>query len=121
MKRVKSAFIFLTLVLCLPVLGQITRGNLSGLIKDATGGTVWGGKAAAVPVETGVVFRTATDKQGAYVFPSLPPGKFTVTIEAAGFKRIEMQNIVVEISTPAVASIALEVGQLAESVVVSSD
>jgi carboxypeptidase family protein len=121
MKRVTSAYLFLSLMLCLPVLGQITRGNLSGLIKDTTGATVSGANVVAKHMETGEVFRAATDQQGAYVFPSLPPGKFTVTIEAAGFKRVEMQNIVVEISTPAVASIALEVGQLAESVVVTSD
>jgi Carboxypeptidase regulatory-like domain len=123
MKRVTSTFIQIAILLMMsiPVFGQATRGNLSGLVKDASGASVAGAGVIAKHVSTGEEFRALTDSQGAYVYPSLPLGKYTVIIEAAGFKRVELQEIAVEIGTPAIASISLEVGQVAESVVVSGD
>jgi Carboxypeptidase regulatory-like domain len=121
MRRITSSFIFIAFIMCLPVFGQATRGNLSGLVKDPSGASLSGANITARHIDTGEEFRTTTDQQGSYVFPSLPLGKFNVTIEAAGFKRVEMQDIVVEVGTPAIASISLEVGQVAESVVVTGD
>jgi hypothetical protein len=121
MKRATSSFVFIAFMMCLPIYGQVTRGSLSGLVKDNTGASVAGANITAKHVNTGEDFSTTTDQQGAYVFPSVPLGKFTIKVEAAGFKRVEIQDIVVEVSIPAKVSVSLELGQIAESVVVSGD
>jgi hypothetical protein len=102
-------------------MAQATRGSLSGLISDQNGAAVSGAKVTAKQVTTGEEFQGTTDAQGAFVFPSLPLGQFTITIEAAGFKRSEVQNVILEVGTPAKLSVALEVGQVSEAVVVTGE
>ncbi|MCI0390991.1 MAG: carboxypeptidase-like regulatory domain-containing protein, partial [Acidobacteria bacterium] len=105
----------------LSAFGQSTRGSMSGLINDSAGAVVSGATVIAKHIATGEEFRSATDAQGAFVFPSLPLGQFTVTIEASGFKRSEVQRVMIEVATPAKLSVALEVGAVSEAVVVTSE
>ncbi|MGH9766214.1 MAG: carboxypeptidase regulatory-like domain-containing protein, partial [Blastocatellia bacterium] len=98
-----------------------TRGSLSGLINDSAGAAVTGATVIAKHLATGEEFRGVTDAQGAFVFPSVPLGQFTVTIEASGFKRSEAQGVMIEVATPAKLNVALEVGQVSEAVVISGE
>ena len=102
-------------------LGQTTRSSLSGLISDQTGAAVSGAKIAAKHVATGEEFQTTTDAQGAFIFASMPLGQYAVTIEAAGFKRVEAQGITIEVGTPAKLNVAMEVGQVSEAVMVTGE
>jgi len=102
-------------------LGQVTRGSLSGLVNDQTGAAVSGAKIIAKHIATSEEFQTTTDAQGAFVFPSMPLGQFSVTIEAAGFKRLEAQGVTLEVGAPAKLNVAMEVGQVSEAVVVSGE
>jgi hypothetical protein len=100
-------------------LGQASRSSLSGLIHDQGSAAVSGAKVTAKHVATNEEFQTTSDAQGAFIFPSLPLGKFSVTIDAAGFKRLEAQDVTIEVGTPAKLNIALEVGQVNEAVTIS--
>lgn len=119
MKRVLF-IIALVLAAVSPALSQ-TRGSLSGLIADSTGAAISGAKVTAKHVTTNEEFQATADVQGAFVFPSLPLGQYTVTVEAQGFKRTQAQNIVLEVDTPAKVNLTLEVGAVSEAVVVTSD
>jgi hypothetical protein len=101
--------------------GQTTRGSLSGLAKDAAGAAVSGATVIARHVATGLEARSATDAQGAFIFASLDVGEYNVRIEATGFKRAEVQQVVIEVSTPAKLNVALEIGTVSEEVVVTSE
>src|SRR5262245_11801021 len=103
------------------VLGQATRTSLSGLINDQTGAAVSGAKVTAKRVATNEEFQTTSDAQGGFIFPSMPLGKFSVKIEAAGFKRIEAQDVTLEVGIPAKLNITMEVGQVSEAVIVSGE
>ncbi|MGH9832694.1 MAG: carboxypeptidase regulatory-like domain-containing protein, partial [Blastocatellia bacterium] len=105
----------------LSAFGQSTRGSLSGLINDSAGAAVSGAKVTAKHLATGEEFRASSDAQGAFVFPSVPLGQFNVTIEASGFKRSEVQGVMIEVATPAKLSVALEIGQVSEAVVISGE
>jgi hypothetical protein len=102
-------------------LGQVTRTSLSGLIKDQTDAAVSGAKVTAKHVATNEEFQTSTDAQGAFIFPSMPLGKFSVKIEAAGFKRVEAQGVTLEVGVPAKLNLVMEIGQVSEAVVVSAE
>lgn len=119
----KSALIalFASLLIGSTALGQATLTSLSGLISDPNGAAVSGAKVSAKHVATNQEFQTTTDAQGAFTFPSLPLGKFSVTIEAGGFKRVEAQNVTLEVGIPAKLNLAMEVGQVSEAVVVSGE
>jgi carboxypeptidase family protein len=100
-------------------LGQASRSSLGGLINDQGGAAVSGAKVTAKHVATNEVFQTTADAQGAFIFPSLPIGEFSVTIEATGFKRIDAQGVTLEAGTPAKLNLSLEVGQVSEAVTIS--
>src|SRR5262249_46997308 len=120
---VRSILIAICLLLLIgyTTLGQVTRGSLSGLVNDQTGAAVSGAKIIAKHVATSEEFQTTTDGQGAFIFPSMPLGQFSVTIEAAGFKRLEAQGVTLEVGTAAKLNVAMEVGQVSEAVVVSGE
>ncbi len=107
--------------LLLAAFGQSTRGSMSGLINDSAGAAVSGATVIAKHLATGVEFRGETDAQGAFVFPSTPLGQYTVRIEASGFKRSEVQGVMIEVATPAKLNVALEVGAVSEAVVISGE
>ncbi|MCI0664020.1 MAG: Plug and carboxypeptidase regulatory-like domain-containing protein, partial [Acidobacteria bacterium] len=117
--RLSLIAILAMLLLSTSVLGQATRGKLSGLINDQTGAAVPAAKVTAKHVTTNELFQTTTDAQGAYVFPSLPLGQYSVTIEAPGFKRMEAQGVTLEVGIPASVNGTLEVGQVSDAVEVS--
>jgi hypothetical protein len=118
----KKALSLLAVVLFItPGFGQTTRSSLSGLIADQSGAAVSGAKVSARHITTNEEFQTTADTQGAFVFPSLPLGQYTVSVESQGFKRIEAQNILLEVGTPAKVNLTLEVGAVSEAVVITSD
>src|SRR5262249_22360946 len=102
-------------------LGQATRTSLGGLIKDQTDAAVSGAKVTAKHVATNEEFQTTSDAQGAFIFPSMPLGKFSVKIEAVGFKRIEAQDVTLEVGVPAKLNLVMEIGQVSEAVVISAE
>ncbi|HWP42733.1 MAG TPA: TonB-dependent receptor, partial [Blastocatellia bacterium] len=70
-------------------------------------------------VATGEEFRASTDSQGAFTFPSLAPGNYMATIEASGFKRTEVPDIIIEVSQIAKINVPLEIGAVTEQVTVT--
>src|SRR5678815_4781356 len=122
MKRVASALLTLAVVLMsVPVLGQVNRGSLSGLISDPQGAAVVGASVTVKNLATGEETRTGTTSQGVFVLPSLVPGKYTALVEAAGFKRAEITEITIEVSQAAKVDVKLEVGAVSEQVTVTSE
>lgn len=123
MKRAGNSLILLTLMLLVsvPIFGQGTRGILTGRINDSTGAALSGASVVARNVATAEEFRGTTDSQGVFIFPSTPIGKYVVTIEAVGFRRTEIQDITVEVGQTANINVSLQVGEVAESIVVSGE
>jgi hypothetical protein len=75
----------------------------------------------AKSVDTGEEFRAKTNSHGAFVFPSLEKGTYSVVVEAAGFKRTELTTVVVEVGNPSTVNIGMEVGQVTEEVTVTGE
>jgi hypothetical protein len=62
---------------------------------------------------------TTTSDNGIFNFAHVDPGAYTVTVEVSGFKKAIANDIVVSVSTPAQMAVALEAGQVSETVTVS--
>src|SRR5215469_14009009 len=71
---------------------QTETGSIGGFVKDPTGGLIPKAKVTLKDEGTGAVHALATDNAGYYVAPNLPPGMYTMTAEAAGFKRFESEH-----------------------------
>src|SRR5262245_38290714 len=68
---------------------QSDAGSVVGFVKDASGGFVPGAKMTLKNETTGVERGTNTNEAGYYVFTSVPPGFYSLSAEAKGFKKYE--------------------------------
>ena len=95
-------------------------GSISGRIVDPTGAVVPNIKLALRSDETGITRDTVSTGDGLYTFPSVAVGAYTVTAEAAGFKKAIAHNVKVEVAQRVQLDLTLEVGTVAEAVEVTA-
>ncbi|MBI4472719.1 MAG: TonB-dependent receptor, partial [Acidobacteria bacterium] len=102
--------------------GYAQRGTsrLEGTVKDSTGAVVAGASVTAKNEETGVGTEVFSTDTGAYVFPALPAGIYSATVELPGFKRVTVEKLKLDIAATHVQNFALEVGQIQETVTVTA-
>jgi hypothetical protein len=101
-------------------LAQSTTGTLRGQVLDPTGATVASAQVTATNMETGVSVKIAATSAGTYSFPSILPGRYTVTVEAAGFKKYVKSGVAVLADKDNVADAQLEMGGATEIIEVSA-
>jgi len=85
---IKGAFAMMVAVLALSATsyGQVGTGTLTGRVTDQNGAVLPGSTVAATSTTTGQVRQTATDSEGIYSLPSLPPSSYKVAISKSGFQ-----------------------------------
>jgi len=96
-----------------------TKGSLSGTVTDPAGAVLPGANVTVKNNATSAVRTATTADNGVFQISELEPGTYTVTIENAGFKRAVANNVVVNVSLAAQLNIALEAGQVSETVTVT--
>src|SRR5258708_19901384 len=96
------------------------KARVQGTVLDSKGGVVGGAKVTVTNQDTGVVRDTVASAEGFYRVSELPPGKYTVSVEAAGFKVSLSKDVVVEAEQPRGLDITLAVGNVQESVTVTA-
>jgi hypothetical protein len=94
-KYLYIAFIFFWgSLLAVTGVAQSTTGALRGQVADPSGAAIPGATVIMTPA-TGSPIVIKSDGQGDYEFKSLPPGKYVLTVAAAGFTLYENDNVVV--------------------------
>lgn len=121
MKRLSRSFLFPAFFLSALVSAQTYQGSLRGRITDPAGGPTPNVKVAITEEATSVRRTTITNDQGEYVFSAIAPGTYSVTAELNGFKRLERQDIEVTAQAAVTVDLALELGQVNESVNVTAE
>src|ERR1700728_931561 len=101
-------------------LGAATGGSISGTVKDQSDALVPGGSLTLVNLDLTTSYKATTDAQGFYSFPTLPVGRYELTIEAAGFKTQKKTGIVVDADASVRVDFSLVLGERNESVTVSA-
>lgn len=101
--------------------GQETRGAIRGLVLDPNNSPVPGAKVVVKDVARGTEVSATTNDEGFYQANYLLSGKYVITVEAAGFKTLQRENIVIEIGNTLQVDLPLEIGGAAETVTVTTD
>lgn len=117
MPRPRSLLVLIVLF-CFPLiaLAQSSTATLSGVVEDQTGAIVAGANIALVNVAQGSQRLATSNNEGRFVFPSLPPGQYSVTATREGFAPVEVKNVVVNVNDQVALRITLSVGQISQSV-----
>jgi outer membrane receptor protein involved in Fe transport len=96
-------------------------GAIHGSVTDPSGKGVPKAKVTVVLEERNTTRSVDTDDLGGYVCPSLPIGKYLVRVEAAGFKAFSQTGVELNANENARVDVALEVGNLNQSVSVIAE
>lgn len=108
--------LWLSLSLAVGAWAQTSSSSITGTITDAAGAVIAGAKVTARNEATGVAYTQTTTTAGLYAFPSLPVGRYAITVEMSGFKTVNTTGAALEVGTPLVVNAGLEVGQTSEIV-----
>src|SRR3954451_14798604 len=92
------------------------RGTISGTVSDNSGAIVPGAKITVLNPETGFTQNMISNADGTYSFLYLASGKYNINAEKPGFKKAEIADVLVQVSTTSRADIHLLVGALTEVV-----
>jgi hypothetical protein len=101
------------------VRAQQDAATLAGTVTDAQGSAVAGATVTATNAETGLAQQVKTGAIGNYLFTQLAPSRYTVRVEAGGFKTGVWQDVRPAVRTPTTLDLRLTVGELTETVTVS--
>jgi hypothetical protein len=99
---------------------QVSTSSITGRVTDSTGAVIVAAQVQVKNEATGTVYQGVTTPTGGYVFPSLPPGAYTVTVTQEGFKTFESKNNVLTVGQPLVVNASLEVGATTTTVEVAA-
>src|SRR5258706_15055656 len=114
--RVVSPSLIIVLLCACRIAGQTETATVSGLVTDRTGATVPGAEVRLQSVERGTVTTTMTNDAGIYVFPSVQPGQYQISIQRQGFKQVDLLGLIVNVQDHIDKTFHLEVGSAAEGV-----
>ncbi|MEK7404675.1 MAG: carboxypeptidase regulatory-like domain-containing protein [Acidobacteriota bacterium] len=95
---------------------QSDNAQISGFVRDSSNAVVPGASVILQNDNTGFQRRTATNETGYYVISSVPPGYYTVAVEAVGFKRFQQVRTKLDPDIATTVNAELEVGALTEVV-----
>ena len=108
----------LLLFLCaVPTFGQF-KASIQGTVSDSQGNAMASARVTVTDEATGLSRSTTTSEQGFYRISELPPGLYTVTVEATGFKKSVSQEVEIKAEEPRGFDVTLQVGTISEQVTV---
>src|ERR1044072_2145095 len=119
--RVSSLASFLVLLLMTVTSYAQSGGSISrGTVKDPNGNVVAGASVTITNPEKNFTRTQSTNQDGGYVFTAVPPGTYKLDVTAPGFKTASASGLVALVDTPTVRDVQLEIGQVSETVDVTS-
>src|SRR5512147_2167854 len=117
----KTLLLF-SVLLCMStaVLAQY-NASVQGTVLDPSGAVLPNVSVSVTNQATGVVYKSKTSAEGYYRVSGLPPGQYTVSVEATGFKKQVLKDIAVAAEAPRGLDVTMQTGAANETVNVSAD
>ncbi len=119
MRAIQFAVIALLLAIPLAVMGQVTTATIVGTVTDPGGAIVPGAQVTARNLDTGLARTVTSSDEGTFRLEFLPVGKYSVEVTYTGFKKALVSDVVLQVNDTARVDVALNVGQVSETVTIS--
>ncbi len=112
---------FFFLLPAVPTAGaQLYTGSLTGLVTDPSGAVIAGARVTLTDADKGYDFKATTDAAGRYLFRSIPPGSYRLSVGAPGFETARREGIKLDVNQNVSSDVALVVGAATQSVQVTA-
>jgi hypothetical protein len=92
--------------------------SLSGVVFDPSKLAVPNAQIVVENTENAVTRNVISNRGGVYSVPALPPGRYSITLQADGFKTIHQSDVILEVDQQARLDFSLEVGSRLQAIVV---
>jgi hypothetical protein len=117
----RRAFCVVLILLALAVTASAQfKASIQGTVTDPSGAIVSGATVTVTNQETGKAQQVTSGDDGFYRVTGLPPGRYSVSGEIAGFKKKVIEEVIVSAEEPRGVDLKLEAGQVAETVTVTA-
>src|ERR1700682_712565 len=110
--------LFVLVLLTGAAVAQSPNGTISGLILDPSGRAIAGADVLIVNDVTSVKYPGATNGEGIYAVPNLPPGPYRIQVSKMGFKTLIKPDIVLNVQDALAVNFTLPVGAISETLTV---
>lgn len=126
MRLNRNLFLALPVLLCLlfstarMAIAQMETATVSGRITDASGAAIGGASVELHNIQQGTSITTTTNGVGLYVFPTVAPGQYSMTVRKQGFKQVDIVGVVANVQSHIEQNFRLVVGSALESVTVTA-
>jgi hypothetical protein len=91
-------------------------GRIMGIVRDPSGAAVSRASVTVVDPAEAQLSSVRSDPAGAFEFANLPPGAWSLSVEADGFKLFRVREVVVQVDQTTTVNVALEIGPVTEIV-----
>jgi hypothetical protein len=101
---------------------QLNSGTIFGTVQDATGAVIPGATVTAAAPALGVTRTVTSTGNGTFSMPNLPPGTYTIEVDAGGFEKLKKSGIILNPADNLNAGVfALKIGAATSTVEVTAD
>jgi Carboxypeptidase regulatory-like domain len=109
-------------VLALTVPAQVaTTGQLVGAVQDQSGAVVPGVELQLENEDTKAVLTAVASADGGFVFPTLSPGRYALTVSRQGFETTVYKGIIIYAARTTNQTVVMKVGAVTQTVEVQGD
>jgi outer membrane receptor for ferrienterochelin and colicin len=99
---------------------DITSGTIQGIVSDERGNVVPGANVEARNVGTNFTRTFTTNDEGRFVFLSMPPGRYVVTVTGQGFAKLVQENVELTVGKAISLNLTLKVAGVTGEVTVTT-
>jgi hypothetical protein len=101
---------------------QSATGTISGTVVDGTGAALPGATVNVTEAATGSVRSATTDEAGLFRFAALNPGRYSIAVELASFRTLNVADInLLSTEVRDLGKLALQIGGVTETVTITSE
>ena len=100
---------------------SITFAQLNGTVTDAGGRVIVSAAVTLRELDTNQSYAASTNDAGYYVVPNLPPGRYQLSVEYAGFSKFTQTGMALTVGQTATMNVRFKVASTGETVIVTSE
>ncbi len=100
--------------------GQAVTGSVLGTVTDVSGAVVANAKVLLTNAGTSITRTEQANASGNYTFVEVPEGNYSVSVEAAGFKKEIRENVTVTVNTTSRVDVQLQPGNITQQIEVTA-
>jgi hypothetical protein len=97
-----------------------TTASIKGTVSDASGAVIAGAKIVVKNSALGIERDIASNSEGYYEVPALPPGSYSIEVRVQGFQHALAKEVTLEVSQNAVQNFSLQIASSDSIITVES-